>query len=348
MTARERLQAQIEALLAEQAPRIRDAFLQAIYDARSVPRLEDVVALLTRGDIEGAARLLEIQQIFLAPLDQAIVGTYMQSGAVAMEAIVATAPKAMRLVARFDGRNPAAESWLREHSSALITEIIADQREGIREVLRAGMEAGRNPRGVALEVIGRVDKVTGKRVGGLLGLTSQQMKFVQNARAELLSGDPAQMRAYFDRARRDKRFDPTVRKAIREGRALTEAEVAKITGRYATKLLALRGEVIARTEALTAFRNAQWNSIRQLVDSGKVRPDQVTKVWSATLDGRTRDTHVALHNHKAGMGEAFISPLSGARMLYPGDTSMGAPGSETIMCRCLMQPKVDWLAVAGF
>lgn len=343
MTAQQRLQAQIEALLAEQAPRIRDAFLQAIYDARSVPRLEDVVALLTRGDIEGAARLLEIQQIFLAPLDQAIVGTYMQSGAVAMEAIVATAPKAMRLVARFDGRNPAAESWLREHSSALITEIIADQREGIREALRAGMEAGRNPRGVALEVVGRVDKVTGKRVGGLLGLTSQQMKFVANARAELLSGDPAQMRAYLERKLRDRRLDGIVKRAIKDGKPVAAKDVDRLMGRYSDRLLAYRGTVIARTEALESFANARWEATRQLIEAGTIREQHVTKVWSATLDKRTRDSHVALHGKKAEMREAFVSPLTGARMLFPMDRSMGAPAGEIIQCRCACQYNISWL-----
>lgn len=344
MTARERLLAQIEALLADQEPRIRAAFWQAVYDARSTVRIEDVVAALERGDINAAAELLQIDRVLLAPLDQAIQASYIAGGNVAMDAIVATAPRALRLVMRFDAGHPQAAQWLRTSSSSLVTEIVADQREGVREALRVGMEAGRHPRSVALEIVGRMDRVTKRRTGGLLGLTSQQMAWVRNARAELLSGDPALMRQYLVRKQRNKISDRTVLKAIREGRALTEAEVAKITARYSDKLLAYRGTVIARTEALTAFRAAQWDSIRQLVDSGKVRADQVTKVWSATLDGRTRDAHVALHNHKAGMDEAFISPLSGARMLYPGDTSMGAPGSETVQCRCMMQPRIDWIA----
>lgn len=352
MTPSQRLQAQIDALLKDQAPRIRDAFLQAIQDAKSVVRIEDVVALLSQGDVEGAARLLEIDRLLLAPLDQAISDVYMHSGAVAMQAIVETAPRAMRLVARFDGRNPVAESWLREHSSTLVVEIIADQREGIRDVLRTGMEAGRNPRGVALDVVGRIDKVTKTRVGGLLGLTHHQMKYVTNPksltdetepkgmREQLLTGDLA---GYLRRTRRDKRYDPTVRKAIREGRALTEAEVAKITGRYATKLLALRGETIARTEALESFANARWEATRQLIENGTIQEQHVTKVWSATLDKRTRDSHVALHGKKAAMREPFVSPLTGARMLFAMDRSQGAPAGELISCRCQTQFSVDWI-----
>jgi len=341
---RAQLLAQIEALLAEQEPRIKAAFWQAVYDARASVVLENVIAALERGDIYAAADLLQIDRVLLAPLDQMIQSSYIASGNLAMDAIIATAPRAMRLVTRFDAGHWEAAQWLRTHSSALVVEIVADQREGIREALRVGMEAGRHPRGVALEVVGRYDKVSKRRVGGLLGLTSQQMGYVANARAELLSGDPAQMRAYLERKLRNKTHDRTVLKAIREGRALTEAEAARITGRYASNLLRFRGEVIARTEALEAFSNAQWESIRQLVESGRVREDQVEKVWSATMDGRTRDSHAALNNHRAGMNEAFVSPLTGAQMLYPRDRSRGAPASETILCRCAMTPRVEWLA----
>jgi hypothetical protein len=343
MTPSQRLQAQIDALLKDQAPRIRDAFLQAIQDAKSVVRIEDVVALLSQGDIEGAARLLEIDRLLLAPLDQAISDVYMHSGAVAMQAIVDTAPRAMRLVARFDGRNPVAENWLRDHSSTLVTEIVADQRDGIREALRAGMEAGRNPRGVALEVVGRIDKVSKRRVGGLLGLTSQQMRSVANARAELLSGDPAQMRAYLERKLRDRRLDGIVKRAIKDGKPVAAKDVERLMGRYSDRLLAYRGTVIARTEALESFANARWEATRQLIEAGTIQEQHVTKVWSATLDKRTRDSHVALNGKKADMREAFVSPLTGARMLFPMDRSQGAPGSEIIQCRCGCSYVVDWI-----
>lgn len=205
------------------------------------------------------------------------------------------------------------------------------------------MEAGRNPRATALDVIGRMNRVTKRREGGLLGLTTNQMRFVSNARAELLSGDPAQMAAYLERKRRDKRFDPAVRKAIREGKPVPAAVADKITGRYSDRLLALRGEMIARTESLTAFSNAQWEGVRQMIESGRVRADQVTKVWRATRDGRTRDSHAALGGTEAQMNEAFMSPLTGARMMHPHDASLGAPASEIIGCRCFCQYSIDFI-----
>ncbi len=341
---RSQLLAQIEALLAEQEPRIRAAFWQAVYDARASVALDEVIAALERGDIYAAADLLQIDRVLLAPLDQVIQASYIASGNLAMDALIATAPRALRVVARFDAGHPEAAQWLRTHSSALVTEIVADQREGIRAALAAGMEAGRHPRGVALDVVGIYDRVSKRRVGGMLGLTSGQMRYVENARAELLSGDPALMREYLKRERRNKLQDWKVLKAIREGKPVSAVDVEKILGRYKDNLLALRGTVIARNEAMEALSHSRDGATRQLVSSGRVRADQIEKDWSATLDRRTRDAHVALHGQRVGLDEAFISPMSGAQMMFPRDGSRGAPAKERILCRCLCQYRINWLA----
>lgn len=205
------------------------------------------------------------------------------------------------------------------------------------------MAAGQNPRSTALEVIGRVNRATGRREGGIIGLTSGQAGYVQNARDELLSGDPARMRAYLDRQLRDRRFDTLVLRAIREGRPVSAADVDRIAGRYADRLLAYRGEVIARTETIASTHAGQREGFQQLIDSGRIRASQVRKIWKATGDKRTRDSHMALHGESVGWGEAFISPATGAPMMHPGDTSLGARGEDTIQCRCWMETRVDYL-----
>lgn len=214
----------------------------------------------------------------------------------------------------------------------------------MRLVLDAGMTEGRNPRATALDIVGRLNRATGMREGGILGLNAAQTDAVIRARAELLSGDPAMLRNYLARARRDKRFDRLVMKAIREGRPMGRADVDAITGRYKDRLLQLRGETIARTETLASLNAGKEEGIRQLIDSGKVQRSAVKKVWRATGDDRTRDSHAALNGAEAGIDEAFVSPLTGARMMFPMDASQGAPASEIIGCRCTYELKIDYLA----
>lgn len=210
--------------------------------------------------------------------------------------------------------------------------------------MEAAQAEGRNPRATALDITGRINRATGRREGGILGLNSAQTDAVIRARQELLSGDPAQLRNYLTRARRDKRFDRLVEKALRDGRPVAKADADRITGRYKDRLLALRGETIARTETLAGLNAGKEEGIRQLIDSGKVKRSQVKKIWRATGDSRTRDSHMALNGAEAGIDEAFTSPLTGARMMFPHDTSLGAPASETIQCRCYYEITIDYFA----
>ena len=166
------------------------------------------------------------------------------------------------MVIRFDGRNARAERWARYHTGNLIEGILDDTRESIRAIIQDGIERGKNPRATALEIVGRMNRATGRREGGLIGLTSNQTAYVYGKRDEtgvlVQRGAVQQLQdldpAYFNRKRRDARFDRTVSKAIREGKRLSQADVDRITGAYKDRLLGYRGEVIARTETLAALQ----------------------------------------------------------------------------------------------
>lgn len=242
------------------------------------------------------------------------------------------------MVLGFDARHPRAERLTGEIVGGLIEGITKDQLASVRHVIADGLAAGRNPRDVALDIVGRLDKVTRKRRGGILGLNSIQARAVTSARAELEALDAA----YFRRKRRDKRFDAAVMRAIRDGKPLARKDIDAITGRYADRLLALRGEVIARTETLNALRAGRHEGYEQLIESGSVQRSQIKVKWRATGDARTRDTHAAMHGQTVTFGQLFQSP-SGAQLEYPGDTTHGAPGAETIQCRCYAEYRVDYL-----
>lgn len=204
-----------EQLIADFEPLLRNAFMESIQDIRSNIQIKRIVERLERNDIAGAIEALYLDPTPFRPLDRAIAQAF-EGGGVANVADMPKLrePNGAKLVVRFDSRNYGAEAWLRDHSAGLINNIIDDQRVGIRTFLNQGLEAGRGPRAVALDIAGRINRITGLREGGIVGLTSTQSKYVATARDELLSGDPEQLKHYLTRNRGDKRFDAMVRKAI--------------------------------------------------------------------------------------------------------------------------------------
>lgn len=326
-------------LLAECEPIIRQAFFEAVADIRSKITLRLLIERLERNDIGGAIDVLNIEREAFGPVESAIARAYEGGGISMAEELRLRDPQGNRVVFRFGVRNPEAEQWLREHSAQLVTRIVEDQREGIRSALAEGLAQGQNPRQTALDVVGRVNRVTGRRDGGVIGLTAQQERGGARARAELLSGEPDQFKAYLARERRDRRFDRVVTAAIREGKPIPTEMVNRMVGRYSDRLLQLRGEMIARTETMTALGKSRDDAMRQAIVSGKVSADLVTKHWRAAGDSRVRHTHRVLNGQSVAYGESFSSP-SGARLRFPGDPE--APVSEISGCRCTLEYKVDY------
>lgn len=327
------------------SPPIAEAFSAAFVSVRAQAQIGRLSELIAAGRLDDVAEELGINSARFADLTEQVRTVYAAGGREGVgELPVLRGPGGSRVRVNFDLRNQRAETWLRNESSRLVTEIVADQRNAIRIAVSEGTLLGNGPRQTALDIVGRVGE-TGRRSGGIVGLTSQQTQFVTNAKADLLSGDAARMKGYFSRARRDKRFDGVVNRAIAEGKAVSAADVDKIAGRYADRLLQLRGETIARTEALAAFNEAREESFRQAVDTGLVRPKNVRKVWSATMDNRTREAHAAMNGMEVGIEDPFDSP-TGARLLHPGDTSLGAGPEDVIACRCAVTYRIDQIAQA--
>ncbi|MNX98291.1 Phage Mu protein F like protein [compost metagenome] len=203
------------------------------------------------------------------------------------------------------------------------------------------MEAGAAPRSLAVRIVGRTNRATGKREGGILGLSAPQERFVASAQHELASADPALLKHYLTRTRRDRRFDRSITKAIREGQPVDPAIAAKALTAYERRLLQTRAQTVARTEAMTALHEGQYESLLQLVDSEAVQESQVRRVWRSSSDLRVRHTHAALNGDSAGLRDTFHSP-SGARLRFPGDPL--APVSERVNCRCWCEPRIDFYA----
>ncbi len=317
-------------LAAKYGQEVADAFSAAIRDLTRNAEVQRVIAALERGDINGAMEALHIDRAAFQPLEAKLTEAFVAGG----QGAVASMPAAVSIGFRFDSGNQRAAEIIRATAGRLITGLVENEINEARTFLADGMARGAGPRAVALDLVGRISRVTGERTGGVLGLSGPQRNAVEAARGELNGSDRAGLRAYLTRGRRDRRFDRAVEKAIRQGTKLDPKIADSALQAYSRRLLLLRGEVIARTEGLPAIRAAKHEAYQQLIDSGRVAENDIVRVWSAADDARVRDTHASMSGQEvAGLSRPFRSP-SGALFRYPGDQSLGAPASEIVACRC--------------
>lgn len=324
-------------------PSVQQAFLDCVQEITNSIVLGRVISALEVGDIQGALDALNIDGVAFAPLAEALALAYGQGGRLAISLLpVVRDVTGGRALVRWDMRNPRAEQWLREYSSNLITYVSEETKVAARVRIEEGYSRGDGPRTIALSLSGKTDKATGNRTGGLIGMSEPQAQAAENMRTRLLSGDPDEMRKVFAMKTRDKRYDPTIRKAIAEGKPIPPAVAEKMVSRYAAKAIKLRGEVIARTETGTAVMTARAEAVRQAMEAAGMSEEDVTKVWRSAADRRVRHTHAILNGNRVqGFSQPFRS-VSGALMRWPMDRGLGAGASEVVSCRCDIDYRFDF------
>jgi hypothetical protein len=328
----------IDQLLDQFDATLRKAFSDAVYNLRDQAQLDQIVRMLERGDVDGALRAVGLDPVSLRTWEQRFEEAFEQGGRFTVQQLPITrAPSGLQMIVQFNVRNPSAETWLRSHSSQFIREIIDDQRNMIRSYLSNGMQKGLNPRTVALDLVGRISRETGRREGGTIGLTSSQEGWVR-AFANELENDPL---SAMRRSLRDKRFDAALRRAAESGQPVPAELRAKMLTAYRNRALRYRAEAIARTEAMAALHQAQEEAIKQAIDGGAIESTAVQFVWKTARDTRVRDSHASMDGQARKRGELFTTG-AGAHLRYPGDPD--GPASEIINCRCFREPKVDFLS----
>jgi hypothetical protein len=314
---------------------MRDAFLEAFAAAVTHVDIVALTALIQAGDVAGALAAVGVPVAEFSTLALTHASLFNDG---AMTLARAASRATFRLL--FDVRNPRAENWIRTRSSTLIQEITDDTRITIRNSLEAGLRAGENPRTTALNLVGRINPVTKRREGGVIGLHSTQEAWVRNYRADAASSDPVALRRLLARGLRDKRFDATVLKAIRDGTSIAPEIQVKMATQYANKALKWRADNIARNETIDALGAAQTEMWQQQIDSGRVDADLIVRRWVTAGDERVRHTHRLI----PGMNK------DGRKWNEPFDTPTGpqmhAPSQIDIGCRCHEKVTVDYLAQA--
>lgn len=327
---------QVEAL----EPGMQKAYLDAVRATVDAATIAEVERLLAAGDENGLVELLSLGALSL--LIESVRSAFIAGARFEMIAIAL--PRADReQIGRkeFDVNRAEASSWLAQQVTDTRNTATDNVREAIRSVMGSrrvigGIQLGeavRTNRQAALDLIGRVSPQTGLRTGGVVGLPGNFAQYVTNARAQLLSGDPARLKQYLSRTRRDRRFDGIVNRAIAAGKAVAAKDVDKIAGRYSERLLKTHTEMLARTlahESLNAGRDRAWE---QLVEQGIAR-ERVEKEWRDRNDEKVRNSHRYMRGRRVGLGQPFQTN-SGALLRFPGDSSLGAGWDELSNCRCI-------------
>lgn len=328
----------IDRLIDAWDPILRKAFQDSIFALRDQAQVSLIATMLERGDTEGALRAVNLDPVAFRAFDKSLLNAFEAGGNFTSVALpIVQLSDGFKVKFQFNIRNPAAERWLSEHSSTLITEILDDQRNMIRGFLQAGMAAGDNPKTTALDLVGRVG-ASGRREGGVIGLTSSQEQWLRNYSDALKSDNP---RPALDYKLRDARFDRAIINATESGDAIPAGLLDKMETAYTNRALRYRAETISRSEAMASLHEAQQQAMEQAVESGAISRTDVTFIWHATQDDRTRDAHAEMDGQEVGMGQMFIDG-DGNQLEFPGDPN--APPETTINCRCWREPNVDFLS----
>ena len=334
-----------EQLYTLKIPEVRKLFLEAMAQIVNRAVVEEMAKAIDENDLEALYEASGFTPAVLNGIINKINEVYEDTANITVDSW----PKRIqtpfgRKIPIFNIRNERVEQQLKNYSNEFVTNISDEVKETLRVMLSDGMSKGANPRDTALNIVGRINPLSKKREGGVIGLSSNQARWSLNARRYLENLDEK----YFELGLRDKRFDSLVRKAIAERRKLTKEDIDRLIVSYNNKALKYRADAIARTETMQSINRGEWAAIEEGIENGYFKSKQIKKWWSDAHDGRTRKTHFQLgkkynRDNAIPYEEAFVTK-TGEKLMYPGDKSLGASPREIIHCRCKAVYKIDFIS----
>ncbi len=331
--------ADIQLILQTQEPAIRRAFENAIRNIRDNVQITRLYDALRSGNIEGAVSAIGVDNGAFYQLRAAVLDTYAKAGITTLNGQTWIYPDGTKAVVRWNMASPRAEEYARQIGTGLITNITDDMANAVRNAVADGYAFGRRWNDIARDLVGRVGP-SGKRSGGIVGLSNQQAMWLRNLRGYLETGDYA--KALDMSMLKDKRLRAQIEAAIRDGRQLSVAQIAKITANYERNALMSRGLTIARTETQKAIEEGKYEAWKQGLEKTGIPEQFIIREWRHT--GRAahdRPWHQAFHGTKVrGLQVPFVLP-SGAALMHPHDTSWGAGPHEVVNCLCMCKYSID-------
>lgn len=288
-----------------QAPEIRRRFIAAIASIRGTIKEAQVRAALETGNIEAVMRALGLADstsattgIIDGALMPVLTDTVGQTAAAALDATPALSVQGGSLAMRFDLVNPSTVQAVRNYGFNLIRQVTDDTRNGIRAIVSHALEFGGHPSQQA------------RQIRDMIGLTESQAAAVTNFRRLIEDRDPAAL----DRALRDRRFDPTLRRIVADASAAPPSpeQVDRMVNQYASRMLNFRANTIARTETLRAANIGSEQALIQATEHGLLNRSKVRRGWMVTPDDRLCIYCAAvpdMNPEGVALGQPFQTPL---------------------------------------
>lgn len=332
------------ALASEWEGVLRQAWVDSIQEITSAVVLRNLVAEIERGNVQAALEMLDIGPDRFARFERAILSAWDAGGAATVAGMPSLRdPGGNRVLFSWSVRNLPAEQALRNHAATLVDDLTTEARDVVRQTLADGLSRGRNPRQTALGLVGRVNRRSGAREGGVIGLSRPQAATLDKIYLGLRAGDAEAMRDYLGYALRDKRFDGHVRRALAEGGSVPADAVDRITTSYSNRALKYRADNLALTETNIALTKARLDAFQQQIDAGKLEAQDVVKTWGRSISREKRVDHLAMVGVSMPFNEKFTLP-SGVQCDGPHDPSL--PASELIGCKCIVEYRINFAAQA--
>lgn len=315
-----------EQLARQLTPELAAALQEALQDMRDGVDYPALEAAIAAGDVDAAIKALDIEQGSFAPYIAAALVLYMRTGA--------EAARGYRI--RFDATDPVD---FRLDLSTKVAAMTDEQVQKARAYVYDGYSAGKSRREIAQGLAGRI--VRGKRQGGVIGLSGAQQSWVEKMRERLASGDPQELRAVLTAKERDKRYDRTIKVAIRDGKRIPTDKIDEITGKYADRLLRKRAKDIATSEATQFAAGARADAVRQTLGKAGLPEDAVSRTWHhSSIYINARPDHVGMSGvTMPGLTAPFVM-FDGSAMRYAHDPRGGA--RNNMSCRCRTTYNINW------
>lgn len=333
-------------LIAELEPQIKRAFMASVTDLSANVDWRLLLSQLSAGNIDGAIDALNISPAAWSQYSAAVTNAYATSGAAVAAQIQQTGIGSIGT--RFNTTNPRAEQWIRENVGEAITGFTREQREVARAVIEEGYAAGKGPRNIGTDLVGRATGPSGARQGGVLGLDAPRAERLRKVVDGMATPEGVQALVIKHqngnlslRYRVNKSTANRILSAYRKEQAVPEAQRLTSERQYKNALLQARGDTVANTETANAVLGARDEEWRQVIENEGIQDSQIIKTWrhARGASANHRPSHLAMAGHSVrGIETEFVFNDGGA-LRFAHDPHGEA--RHVINCGCSTEYTVD-------